>query len=123
MRDLTFTALYAFLSALAITRPWLAMFMWSWMDYMNPHRLCYSYAKYLIPFSMIAAALTLGSFFLSAEPKRFPWTRETILLLLFVLWMNVTVWFALSPYAAWVEWDLVMKIQVLVLGTFWLTWN
>ncbi len=123
MRDLTFTSLYAFLAALAITRPWLGMFMWSWMDYMNPHRLCYSYAKYSIPFSLVAAALTLGSFFVSVEPKRFPWTRETILLLLFVLWMNVTVWFALNPTDAWVEWDRVMKIQVMVFATFMLIWD
>jgi probable O-glycosylation ligase (exosortase A-associated) len=123
MRDFTFTVFYAFLSALAVTRPWLGMFMWSWMDYMNPHRLCYSYAKYSIPFSLIAAALTLGCFFVSPEPKRFLWTRETILLMLFVLWMNVTVWFALNPYDAWIEWDRVMKIQIMVFATFYLIWD
>jgi probable O-glycosylation ligase (exosortase A-associated) len=123
MRDLAFTLLYAFISAFAITRPWLGMFIWSWMDYMNPHRLCYSYAKYSIPFSLIASLLTFGSFFISSEPKRFVWTRETILLICFAAWMNVTVWFALNPSEAWVEWDRVMKIQIMVFATFLLIWD
>ena len=123
MRDLVFTLVFFGVVLPALTRPWLGIVIWCWMDYMNPHRLCYGFAKYAIPFSQISAGVTVGSALIIQEPRRFPWTRETVLLICFVLWMNVTVWFALNPYAAWTEWDRVMKIQVMVFATLFLMYD
>jgi putative inorganic carbon (HCO3(-)) transporter len=53
----------------------------------------------------------------SKEKKEMIWTRETVLLLIFTGWMLITTLFALYPQFAWVQWDQVWKIQLMVLLT------
>lgn len=117
MRDVAFTLVFFFAAIPGVVRPWIGLALWVWMDYMNPHRLCYSFAKYLIPFSAIASGLTIISILFSSAPKRFPITRETVLLILFIGWMFITTTLALNPEGAAVEWDRAFKIQVLILVT------
>src|SRR5262245_29132301 len=118
MRDLVFTATFFLLAVPAAARPELGLLLWSWMDYMNPHRLCYSFAKYSIPFSMISAAVTMAASFVARDRFQWPWTRETLLMLMFILWMNFTMLFAINPQGAWIEWDRSMKIQLMILMTY-----
>lgn len=117
MRDLVFTLLFGGLMVPALMWPWFGVLIWAWLDYMNPHRLCYSFAKYTIPFSLISALTAIGMNLISTDRKRFPVTRETILLILFVCWMTVTSFFALNPQEVWIEWDRVIKIQLLIIMT------
>jgi probable O-glycosylation ligase (exosortase A-associated) len=65
------------------------------------------------------------------QRMKFPWTLETLLLVLFGLWMSFTTMFALSPLAV-DEWGDVMKILISILLTLllisdprhlrWLIW-
>jgi probable O-glycosylation ligase (exosortase A-associated) len=133
VRDLVFTLMFVLFTIPAIVRPPLALMIWVVMDYMNPHRLCHTWAKLGIPFSMISAAVTVFSLLAAPVPKRFPITRETVLLVLFVIWMSITTVTALNPYVAQWEWDRAVKIQLLVLATLvvvydrrvldWLIWT
>lgn len=117
MRDLVFTVMFFLVSVPATLRPPLALMIWVVMDYMNPHRLCHTWAKIGIPFSQISAAVTVFSLFAAPVPKRFPITRETVLLVLFIIWMSITTVTALNPYEAQIEWDRAVKVQILVLAT------
>lgn len=117
MRDIAFTVIFFLTCIPAATRPWLGLCMWVVMDYMNPHRLCYGWAKYSIPFSMIATGVTFFGLLVAQVPKRLPLTRETILLLCFILWMSITTVTALNPRDAQQEWDRAVKIQLLILMT------
>jgi probable O-glycosylation ligase (exosortase A-associated) len=63
---------------------------------------------------MIVALTTLFGMLLSREQKRIPWTRESILLALFVLWMTITTFFAKFPDLAWEQWEKVAKIQLMI---------
>lgn len=113
MRDLLVTAVIFGALLFVFKRPWIGVLLWSWISYMNPHRLAYGFA-YDFPFSMIIAIVTITAFLFSREKKEFPWTRETVLLLMFIGWMLFTTFFAFYPEYAWIEWNRVWKIQLFV---------
>ena len=98
------------------TRPYIGVLFWSWLGYMNPHRLTWSFA-YDFPFAQVVALATLVGLLFSRERKRIPWTPTTAIWVMFVLWMNVTTLFALDPAFAYAEWDRTMKIQLMTLVT------
>jgi probable O-glycosylation ligase (exosortase A-associated) len=116
MRDIIITLIVFAALPIVLIRPHIGILMWSWLGYMNPHRLAYGFA-YSFPFAAVVGAVTLVGFFVAREPKRLPWTPTTVILLLFVLWMTVTTLFAVLPTEAWPQWEKVMKIQVMVFLT------
>ena len=116
MRDLFVTAVIFGLVPFIFKRPWVGILLWSWLAYMSPHRLCWGFA-FFFPFSMIVGLVTIVSFMASKEKKEMIWTRETVIILVFTGWMLITTMFALYPQLAWVQWDQVWKIQLMVLLT------
>ncbi len=116
MRDLFVTAIIFGLLPFVFKRPWVGILLWSWLGYMNPHRLAYGFA-YDFPFSMIVGLVTIVAFMASKEKKDMLWTRETIILLAFVGWMLFTTFFAFYPDLAWHQWNKVWKIMLMVLLT------
>ena len=131
MRDLFVTAVIFGLLPFIFRRPWIGILVWSWLAYMNPHRLAWGFA-YDFPFSMVVGLVTIAAFLFSKEKKEMVWTRETGLLLIFVGWMLITTLFALYPHFAWEQWDKVWKIQLMIFLTVllindryklhWLVW-
>jgi len=119
MRDLLVTLLIFGSLPAILFQPYVGVLMWSWIGYMNPHRLSWGFAADF-PFAQIVAIVTLIALIFSREPKRIPWTRETIILLLFVLWMLVTTGFALLPEVAWPQMEKVAKIQLMTFVTMML---
>src|SRR3569623_2000377 len=83
---------------------------------MNTHSLTWGFAA-TFPFAMVIAAVTLVGILFSKEPKRIPWTRETVVLFLFIGWMFITTLYALNPGDAWPHWNKVWKIQLMTLFT------
>ncbi|OYW39360.1 MAG: putative O-glycosylation ligase, exosortase A system-associated [Hydrogenophilales bacterium 12-61-10] len=131
MRDIFITAVIFGLLPFVFKRPWLGILLWSWLGYMNPHRLAWGFA-YSLPFSMIVGLVTIVAFMASKEKKVMTWTRETVVLLVFIGWMLFTTFFAFYPDLAWMQWDKVWKIQLMVFLTVliitdrqklhWLVW-
>lgn len=131
MRDLFVTAVIFGLLPFIIKRPWIGILVWSWLAYMNPHRLTWGFA-YDFPFAMVVGLTTIAAFVFSKEKKEMVWTRETGLLLFFIGWMLTTTLFALYPQFAWEQWDKVWKIQLMIFLTVlmindryklhWLVW-
>jgi probable O-glycosylation ligase (exosortase A-associated) len=116
MRDIFITAVIFGLLPFVFKRPWLGILMWSWLGYMNPHRLAWGFA-FDMPFSMIVGVVTIVAFMASKEKKVMPWTRESIVLLIFIGWMLFTTFFAFYPDSAWFQWNKVWKIQLMVFLT------
>jgi len=119
MRDLIVVLIVFGSVPMILARPHIGIYMWSWLGYMNPHRLTWGFAA-TFPFAMIIAAVTLVGFLFSKEPKRIPWTRETVVLLLFIGWMFITTLYALNPDDAWPHWNKVWKIQLMTFFTLML---
>lgn len=122
LRDLLITLIVFGALPYILMRPHIGIYMWSWIGYMNPHRLSWGFA-YNFPFAAIIGAVTLVSFFLSKEEKRLPLTGITILLILFNLWILLTTFFAIYPESAWSQWEKVFKIQFMAFITIMLMNN
>jgi putative inorganic carbon (hco3(-)) transporter len=116
MRDLFVTGVIFSLIPFIFKRPWVGILLWTWLAYMNPHRLTWGFA-YDFPFAMIVGLVTIVSFIFSKEKKEMVWTRETVILLIFVGWMFFTTFFAVNPTWAWFQWDKVWKIQFMIFLT------
>ena len=94
-------------------RPALGVLMFTWLSLMNPHRLSYG-AAFNFPFAAVIAIVTLAAVVISKQPKSFPRTPVTIVLLVFSLWMTLTAFFALEPNIVWFEWNRVLKTMFMV---------
>jgi len=99
-----------------LARPYVGILVWSWLGYMNPHRLSFGFA-YDFPFAFCVAVTTLVAAALSREPKRIPLTPLTVTWFAFIGWMVVTTFNAMYPATAWVECERVMKIQLMTFAT------
>ena len=119
MRDYIVTLIVLGSLPYILARPHIGVLMWSWIAYMNPHRLCWGFAVNM-PFAQVIAIATLVGMLFSREPKRIPWTRETVVLSIFVVWMCVTTIFALETEGALPELDRVIKIQLMTFVTLML---
>ncbi|HQU16086.1 MAG: putative O-glycosylation ligase, exosortase A system-associated [Chromatiales bacterium 21-64-14] len=102
-----------------LVRPWIGILMWSWIGYMNPHRLTWGFA-YNYPFAMIVGVTTLAALVISREPKRLPWNGLMIMLVVFNVWVIFTSLFMLNPVAGWIEWEKVAKVQLMTFVTIML---
>lgn len=122
MRDLLVTAIVFGAIPFIFKRPWIGILLWSWLGYMNPHRLTWGFAS-TFPFAFIVAIVVVIAFVVSREKKEMVWTRETVVLLLFIGWMLFTTFFALYPELAWAQWNKVWKIQLMVFLTVMLIQN
>jgi len=113
MRDLVIFGIVFGLLPFVFKRPAVGALLFTWISLMNPHRLAYG-AAYSFQFAAVIAAVTILSMVISKEPKRFPVTPVTVMLLLFYAWMNLTSPFALEPELVWREWDRVTKTFLMV---------
>ena len=116
MRDIAVTLAVFGILPFILKWPYIGILAWSWLGYMNPHRYCWGFAM-TMPFAFMVALCTLAGMLMSKEPKRIPWTRETILLLVFILWMFITTVYSLYPWLAWEQWDKVWRIMLMTYVT------
>ncbi len=74
---------------LAFLKPQVGIYLWTWIAYMNPHKVSWGIASDL-NLSEIVAAVTIIAWLLAAKRQRFPWMPATILLVVFVAWCGIT---------------------------------
>ena len=119
MRDIVLTLVIFGTLPFILWRPHIGVLVWTWIGFMNPHRLTWGFA-YDMPFAMIVALVTLLSLLMSREPKKIPWTRESIVLLVFLAWILLTTIQAMYPALAWPHFNQIWKIQLMVFVTMML---
>jgi putative inorganic carbon (hco3(-)) transporter len=119
MRDVGLTLFIFGTLPFILRRPHIGVLVWTWIGFMNPHRLTWGFA-YDMPFAMIVALVTLASLLMSREPKKIPWTRESIVLAIFIAWMLLTTIQAMYPFQAWAYFNQMWKIQLMVFVTMML---
>lgn len=116
MRDL---ALFSFLIALVpviLMRPWIGILAWFWSGLMAPHMLAWGFMR-TFPISMLIAAATMAGLLLTSDRRSMPMTREMIMMWLFVAYVTMTSFFAVSGSAAWGFWEHFMKIIIVTFIT------
>ena len=95
-----------------LKRPFWGILLSAWLGYMNPHLLCYGFMQSM-PVVQIVAIATLIGMLASKEAKRMVWSRETVVLVIFIMWMGITTTQAFYLEAAVDQYIKVMKIQIL----------
>lgn len=116
MRDVLILAIVFVWILYAFTRPHIGILLWSWLGYMNPHRLAYGFA-YDFPFSQIVALVLIVSTLITKDKADIPVTKLTVIWWTFILWMGVTTIFAIYPEFAGQQYIKVLKIQLIVFLT------
>ena len=99
-------------------RPWIGVLVWSWIGYMNPHRLTWDFA-YSQPWALMVALATLSGLVLLAGKERRPLPRTLSVYLLVTLWaiFVLSTLGALQPTDAWDQLDKVSKILLITFVT------
>lgn len=114
MRDLIVaTALFAPL-LWAFRAPWIGLMVWVVVSILNPHRFTYGFA-YSLPYAIVAALITLFGVAFVKTDKRSPWNKQSILLILLLLWMCVTTAFGFSPKDSFVNLNNTFKVYLMII--------
>ena len=116
MRDVLLAIIVFGSLPMILARPYIGVLVWTWLGYMNPHRLTYGFA-FDFPFAYLVAIATLAGLVFSKEPKRFPLTGLTVIWLVFIAWMGITTVFAFYPVDALTQYEKVLKIQLMTFAT------
>ncbi len=90
MRDLLVVAIVLAAAPVCILVPYFGVLMSSWIAYFNPHRFAYSFATTFPVAQVIVIPTMIGAVFTKDRNHKFI-TRETALLLLFWVWMAITL--------------------------------
>ena len=88
--------------------PYVGLLMWVWFSVMNPHQETYSLGR-SIPWNLIIAIVTTGSWLVSAERKAPPRGVTTGIVLLLLAWTTFNTFFAFDPSWSWVYWNRAWK--------------
>lgn len=122
MRDLLLLMIFTGLIPFVVVRPWVGVLVWSWIGYMNPHRLAWGFTTTL-PVAMVFGGLTIAMMFLKNDKKGIPLTGETITLFLLCILFTITTYTAWVQPDAWMQWDKVMKILLFTFVTMMLIYG
>lgn len=122
MRDIVLALFIFGTIPFILSRPYIGLLVWSWIGYMNPHKLCYGFAV-TFPWVQLIAIVTLISFALSKESKKIPMSAVSVLLFVFLAWTGLTTIFAVEPADAWEKWQEFAKIMVMVFVTLMMVNN
>lgn len=119
MRDILITVMVFATIPFILRNPWYGVLTWSWLSYMNPHRLAWGFA-YTMPFAQIVAIVLLVSLLLSKEKKGLPANALVVVWVIFLIWLSISTLFAVYPDLAVLQLEKVLKIQLITFVTLML---
>ncbi|KQV92164.1 putative O-glycosylation ligase, exosortase A system-associated [Pelomonas sp. Root1237] len=115
MRDLTLLVILGWIFLQAFRRPWIGILGWTWLSIMNPHQL--SWALKTMPFAAAIGGATLIGLFITKDRRDYSLNRENVTLMVFMLWMCITLPFSMIFDQSFELWSRVMKIDLMILVT------
>jgi len=113
MRDFVLGPVILWLAVYGLLHPWIGILGWTWISIMNPHALSWRLSALPVAATM-AFAVFMGMAF-TKERRNFFITRETFVLMLFMLWMCITLPFSFYFDHSFGLWNRVMKIDLMIL--------
>ncbi len=110
MRDVLFTLLMLTgLGAVPLQGAHYGIIIWHVFSLMNPHRLTWGFANTL-PWAAAIAVVTIGTWMLPGQPRRFVLSRSFVLLVVLALWVTITTITARNTAMALDYWEQTIKI-------------
>jgi putative inorganic carbon (HCO3(-)) transporter len=99
MRSLALFCELAMLLPVTLVQPFVGVILWSWISFMNPHRLTYGGIALAVPWALAVFIATIFGCLVAREPKRFPVNAVTVLIIMFLVMISVTTCFAMAPWS------------------------
>jgi probable O-glycosylation ligase (exosortase A-associated) len=119
LRDIILFALIFGLLPVCFLRPYVGLLVYSWLSYMNPHRLTWG-AAYDFPFAQLAALAMLAGLAIMVLRDGWPTIPKNLgTLLLALLWLLflLTTITAIQPQTSWPVFTEVSKIFLITFVT------
>lgn len=116
MRDILLTVIVSGSALIALGRPFVGILLFTWLGFFYPQSYTWGFGRAL-PFSQIGAIATIAGYVVSKEAKKFPITRESILLLCLWAMFGFSSLFAIYPDQAADSLIYVSKIFLMVFLT------
>jgi len=116
MRDILVTLLVFGSLPFILRHAYIGVLVWSWLSYMNPHRLSWGFA-YSMPFAQIVAVILFMSLLFSNEKQKPPINATVIVWFVFIIWMAVATFNAQYSDAAMDMYLQILKVQVMTFLT------
>lgn len=116
MRDVIITIMVFSTLPFILRNAWFGVLVWSWLSYMNPHRLAWGFA-YTFPFAQVVAITLLLGLLANRERKNLPGNNMVFLWVAFLVWNVFVTFFAFYPDNAWPMLQNVLKIQLVTFVT------
>jgi putative inorganic carbon (hco3(-)) transporter len=113
MRDLVLLVIIGWCLIQAPKRPWIGILCWTWLSIMNPHQLSWRFQT--MPFAAAIGGATLVGLFMTKDKLDYSFNRENAWLLVFMVWMCITLPFSFWWDPAFELWKRVMKIDLMIL--------
>lgn len=113
MRDLVLLVIFGWIIVQALRRPWIGVLGWTWLSIMNPHQLAWNIRT--LPIAAAIGGATLLGLFLTKDRKDYNWSRESIVLMVFMAWCTLTLPFSFLFDGSFEYWKRVMKIDLMIL--------
>jgi probable O-glycosylation ligase (exosortase A-associated) len=118
MRSLALFLELLVLLPIVLVRPFAGVILWSWISFMNPHRLVYGGVSLMMPWAMIIFLATIIGCVVAREPRRLPINAMTVLISLFLVMITITSLCALAPWPdVEAKWENVFKVFLFLLVT------
>src|ERR1700758_593364 len=83
---------------ITLVQPFVGVLIWSWISFMNPHRMVYGGIALAVPWALLTFIATMVGCLVAREPKRFPFNAVTVLIILFLLMISLSTCFAMAPW-------------------------
>ncbi len=122
MRDVALFAIIFGAVPFILRHPYVGVLVWSWLSYMNPHRLAWG-AAYNFPFAQLVAIVLFVSLLLDKEPKRLPRHFLLFFWFMFLFWVVITTLNAVYPDFAVIELVRFFKIQLIIFLTMMIMYS
>ena len=119
MRDVIITLMVFATLPYIFRYPWYGVLTWSWLSYMNPHRLAWGFA-YDMPFAQIVAIVLLISLLISPEKKKLPANPLVTWWIIFLVWLSISAVNGVYPELAYPTLQKVLKVQLMTVVTIML---
>jgi probable O-glycosylation ligase (exosortase A-associated) len=113
MRDIAIVSFIFAMVPVMIKKPWIGVMMWVWISVMTPHAFGWGFAPQF-RVALVAGIATLIGLVVTRDRVKFPLNGTTVLLIVFSLWMTVTLIYAFRFTAALGRWEEVMKMLTFV---------
>ena len=113
MRDIALIICVALVCCYAIIHPWIGVMGWTLLSIMNLHKLAWAAAD--LPLAAVLACSTLVGMVITRDRRQVAIAPATILLVVFMVWICITLPFSFSVDGSMDMFKKVMKIDFMIL--------